>query len=57
MQAGRLIAQALSYEKDGEFDEAFDLLKAGVDVLLIGVQSEYIHSSLINIVTSNLQNC
>ena len=40
MQAGRLISQALAYEKEEEFDEAFDLLKAGVDVLLNGVQSK-----------------
>lgn len=40
VQAGRLIKQALSYEKNGEYQEAFDLFKAGVDVLLNGVQSE-----------------
>lgn len=40
VQAGRLISQALLYERDGEFEEAFDLLKAGVDLLLNGVQSE-----------------
>ena len=40
VQAGRLITQALLYESQAEYDEAFDLLKAGVDVLLNGVQSE-----------------
>ena len=41
VQAGRLIKQALSYEKNAEYQEAFDLFKAGVDVLLNGVQSEW----------------
>ena len=41
VQAGRLIKQALSYERNTEYQEAFDLFKAGVDVLLNGVQSEY----------------
>ena len=40
VQAGRLIKKALSYEKNAEYQEAFDLFKAGVDVLLNGVQSE-----------------
>lgn len=40
VQAGRLISKALDYEGEKEFDEAFDLFKAGVDVLLNGVQSE-----------------
>ena len=40
VQAGRLIKQALSYERSAEYQEAFDLFKAGVDVLLNGVQSE-----------------
>ena len=40
VQAGRLIKQALSYERNAEYQEAFDLFKAGVDVLLNGVQSE-----------------
>ena len=40
VQAGRLIKQALSYERKAEYQEAFDLFKAGVDVLLNGVQSE-----------------
>ena len=40
VQAGRLIKKALSYEKRGEYQEAFDLFKAGVDVLLNGVQSK-----------------
>lgn len=40
VQAGRLISQALTYEKEEEFEEAFDLLKAGVDLLLNGVQSK-----------------
>ena len=39
-QAGRLIRQALQYEQEREFEEAFDLFKAAVDVLLNGVQSE-----------------
>ena len=39
-QAGRLIRQALQYEEEREFEEAFDLFKAAVDVLLNGVQSE-----------------
>ena len=41
VQAGRLIKQALSYERNAEYQEAFDLFKAGVDVLLNGVQSEW----------------
>ena len=40
VQAGKLITQGLEYEQLGELDEAFDLFKAGVDVLLNGVQSE-----------------
>ena len=40
VQAGRLIKQALSYERNADYQEAFDLFKAGVDVLLNGVQSE-----------------
>jgi len=40
VQAGRLITQALGYEGTGDYEEAFDLYKAGVDVLLNGVQSE-----------------
>ena len=40
LQAGKLIKQALAYEGSGEYEEAFDLFKAGVDVLLNGVQSE-----------------
>ena len=40
VQAGRLISKALVFEREKEFDEAFDLFKAGVDVLLNGVQSE-----------------
>ena len=39
VSAGRLISKALTSEQDGDYDEAFDLLKAGVDVLLNGVQS------------------
>ncbi len=42
VQAGRLIAQALEYESLGDYEEAFDLMKAGVDVLLNGVQSEWV---------------
>ena len=42
VQAGRLIKQALSYERNAEYQEAFDLFKAGVDVLLNGVQSEWV---------------
>ena len=41
MQAGRLIAQALEFESQGDYEEAFDLMKAGVDVLLNGVQSKF----------------
>ena len=40
VQAGRLITQALGYEGTGDYEEAFDLYKAGVDVLLNGVQSK-----------------
>ena len=40
VQAGKLITQGLEYEQLGELDEAFDLFKAGVDVLLNGVQSK-----------------
>ena len=40
VQAGRLITQALAYEGSGDYEEAFDLYKAGVDLLLNGVQSE-----------------
>ena len=43
VQAGRLIKQALGYERNTEYQEAFDLFKAGVDVLLNGVQSEREH--------------
>ena len=39
-QAGRLIRKALQFEQEREFEEAFDLFKAAVDVLLNGVQSE-----------------
>lgn len=41
-QAGRLIRMALQYEQQREFEEAFDLFKAAVDVLLNGVQSKEI---------------
>ena len=41
VQAGRLIAQALAYEGSGDYEEAFDLYKAGVDLLLNGVQSKF----------------
>ena len=41
IQAGRLISQALEFERKEEYEEAFDLFKAGVDVLLNGVQSKY----------------
>ena len=40
VQAGRLIRLALQYEEEREYEEAFDLFKAAVDVLLNGVQSE-----------------
>ena len=40
VQAGRLIRQALDLEQKREFEEAFDLFKAAVDILLNGVQSE-----------------
>ena len=40
VQAGRLIRLALQYEEGEEYEEAFDLFKAAVDVLLNGVQSE-----------------
>lgn len=50
VQAGRLINQALGFEQKKEYEEAFDLFKAGVDVLLNGVQSEYsvclVHSTV-----------
>ncbi len=39
-QAGKLITTALSSESSGDYQAAFDLLKAGVDLLLNGVQSE-----------------
>ena len=39
-QAGRLIRLALQYEQEREYEEAFDLFKAAVDVLLNGVQSK-----------------
>jgi len=45
VQAGRLIAQALESESQGDYEEAFDLMKAGVDVLLNGVQSELVPST------------
>ena len=38
LQAGKLITLGLEYEKKGDIEEAFDLFKAGVDVLLSGVQ-------------------
>jgi hypothetical protein len=40
VQAGRLVRKALQYEQEREFEEAFDLFKAAVDVLLNGVQTE-----------------
>ena len=40
VQAGKLISQALQFEQDKDYKEALDLFKAGVDVLLNGVQSE-----------------
>ena len=40
VQAGRLVRKALQYEQEREYEEAFDLFKAAVDVLLNGVQSE-----------------
>ena len=40
-QAGKLISQGLAFERGGEFEEAFDLMKAAVDVLLNGVQSKW----------------
>ena len=40
VQAGRLVRLALQYEREREYEEAFDLFKAAVDVLLNGVQSE-----------------
>lgn len=42
VQAGKLITQGLEYESTGQLDESFDLFKAGVDVLLNGVQSKFI---------------
>ncbi len=42
VQAGRLIKKGLEYERSGEYKDAFDLFKAGVDVLLNGVQSKLI---------------
>lgn len=38
VQAGKLISQGLQYESSKEYQEALDLFKAGVDVLLNGVQ-------------------
>ena len=40
IQASKLISRALQYEQQEEYQEAFDLLKAGVDLLLNGVQSK-----------------
>ncbi|XP_011408795.1 PREDICTED: arginine/serine-rich protein PNISR-like, partial [Amphimedon queenslandica] len=40
VQAGKLITQGLEYESTGQLDESFDLFKAGVDVLLNGVQTD-----------------
>ena len=40
VQAGKLITQGLEYEAAGQLEESFDLFKAGVDVLLSGVQSK-----------------
>ena len=40
IQASKLIGRALQYEQQEEYQEAFDLLKAGVDLLLNGVQSK-----------------
>ena len=42
VQAGKLITQGLEFESTGQLDESFDLFKAGVDVLLNGVQSQFI---------------
>ena len=41
VQAGKLISQGLQFEIDKDYKEALDLFKAGVDVLLNGVQSEF----------------
>ncbi len=38
LQAGKLITLGLQYEEKGDIEESFDLFKAGVDVLLNGVQ-------------------
>ena len=51
VHAGKLISQGLDFEKKGDLEEAFDLFKAGVDVLLSGVQSESCFHS--NLVTSH----
>jgi DICT domain-containing protein len=40
IQAGKLITQGLEYEKAKQLEESFDLFKAGVDVLLNGVQTD-----------------
>eukprot|EP00731_Ephydatia_muelleri_P027712 Em0019g585a len=46
IQASKLISRALQYEQEGEYQEAFDLLKAGVDLLLNGVQKSSDFESL-----------
>ena len=40
LQAGKLISQGLQSEQSSDYQEALDLFKAGVDVLLNGVQSK-----------------
>lgn len=55
VQAGKLITQGLEYEAAGQLEESFDLFKAGVDVLLSGVQSKCEYHEVI-ICTARVHN-
>lgn len=55
VQAGKLITQGLEYEAAGQLEESFDLFKAGVDVLLSGVQSKCEYHEII-ICTARVHN-
>ena len=57
VQAGRLIRLALQYEEDTEYEEAFDLFKAAVDVLLNGVQSECACTHAVEVINSHTFTC
>ena len=47
VQAGKLITQGLQFEQSYDYQEALDLFKAGVDVLLNGVQSKLHYTTIL----------